>query len=64
MLYLKACPKCGGDMVSHHGDATERTCLQCGYVRYATPPLPYVRERPRARPEGRREGAHSMRRSA
>ncbi len=45
MLLLKACPKCRGDMADSLIDPGERTCLQCGLVTYATPPLPFVRER-------------------
>lgn len=45
MLLLKACPKCHGDMVTQQQDAGEHACLQCGFVTYPTPPLPFVRER-------------------
>jgi len=45
MLLLKACPKCHGDMIESRQDPGERACLQCGYVTYPTPPLPFVRER-------------------
>lgn len=42
MLYLKTCPRCRGYMVKSRADPSERACLQCGYVAYATPPLPFV----------------------
>ncbi len=45
MLFLKACPKCHGDMANNQADPGERACLQCGYLTYPTPPLPFVRER-------------------
>lgn len=45
MLFLKACPRCQGDMTNNQADPGERACLQCGYVTYPTPPLPFVRER-------------------
>jgi|GEM_PF-1404073 len=45
MLFLKACPRCRGDMTNNAADPGERACLQCGYVTYPTPPLPFVRER-------------------
>ncbi len=45
MLYLKACPRCHGDMISSQTDPGERVCLQCGYIAYPAPPLPFVSER-------------------
>lgn len=39
MLLLKACPKCSGDM---RYESEELHCFQCGFIRYSTPPLPYV----------------------
>jgi hypothetical protein len=32
-------------MTSNAAEPGERACLQCGYVTYPTPPLPFVRER-------------------
>jgi len=42
MFLLKACPKCHGDQLSERDDLH---CFQCGFIIYATPPLPYVSAR-------------------
>ena len=36
MIYLKACPRCAGDLCDRHDSATGayRQCLQCGAVTY------------------------------
>lgn len=44
MLFLKACPKCHGDM-TNGAEPGERSCLQCGFISYGSAPLPFVRER-------------------
>ena len=38
MLYLKACPKCHGDLVAEEflPGNWELACLQCGHVTYRT----------------------------
>lgn len=39
-----ACPRCiGGQMGEDYSDG-DSFCLQCGYRKYATDPLPYRRE--------------------
>lgn len=32
-------------MANNLAEIGERNCLQCGFVTYPTPPLPFVRER-------------------
>ncbi len=33
MLFLKACPHCGGDLVAEHDEACDYLeCVQCGHV--------------------------------
>ena len=41
-MFLKQCPKCGGDVVIRQDDAlsgghTYRSCLQCGWLQYLGP---------------------------
>ena len=48
---FRACPKCGGVLVT---EGTERSCLNCGNVLYATAPLPFVREHPRVPSDAKR----------
>ena len=37
MTLLKACGRCGGDVVVRQAAYTIATCLQCGYERVAKP---------------------------
>ena len=48
MLYLKACPRCHGDLLLQEvvlGE-TELNCLQCGYAAAVRPPAPPVVDTP------------------
>lgn len=39
MFVLKACPKCGGDLVTAYDlDEKYHSCLQCGYIVYERRP--------------------------
>ncbi len=49
------CARCNGQMVRDLHD--EKTCLNCGWVQYATPPLPYVRTMEAQSGKGRQEAA-------
>lgn len=52
MLYLKACPRCHGDLLLQEvviGE-TEMNCLQCGYAASVRPPAPPVADAPRPQP--------------
>jgi Zn ribbon nucleic-acid-binding protein len=37
-MWLKACPKCEGDLyLRHEIDGKDIVCLQCGYIRHNLP---------------------------
>jgi Zn ribbon nucleic-acid-binding protein len=37
-MWLKACPKCEGDLyLRHEIDGKDIVCLQCGYIRHTLP---------------------------
>ena len=56
MLYLKACPRCHGDLLLQEvvlGE-TELNCLQCGYAASVRPPAPAVVDTPQPAYVGKR----------
>ena len=61
LVYLKACPRCNGDLhVSRDMDGTYRECLQCGYMRDITNAIRKHDVQSVEKPRSRRTAAGSL----